>query len=133
MAAAPQAGKKAPPKKPVSGKAAGASTSTARSSGAKKKSTVKASSKRRPSVRRQAPTWRNSQRQPSRERYAEIEQALAARGYFGGEPKGEWSAESVEALKRFQADQKLAADGRINSMSLIALGLGPKRAQNSLP
>ena len=34
-------------------------------------------------------------------------------------------ADSVDALKRFQADQNLMPDGKINSFSLIALGLGP--------
>lgn len=33
----------------------------------------------------------------------------------------------MEALKRFQADQNLDADGKIGALSLIALGLGPKR------
>jgi hypothetical protein len=33
----------------------------------------------------------------------------------------------VEALKRFQADQNLTPDGKLGSLSLIALGLGPKR------
>ena len=32
----------------------------------------------------------------------------------------------MEALKRFQDDQSLKASGRINSLSLIALGLGAK-------
>ena len=39
----------------------------------------------------------------------------------------QWGPESVDALKRFQADQNLMPDGKINSLSLIALGLGPKR------
>jgi hypothetical protein len=40
---------------------------------------------------------------------------------------GEWGATSVDALKRFQHDQNLTEDGKIGSVSLIALGLGPKR------
>ena len=39
---------------------------------------------------------------------------------------GAWGPESVEALKRFQHDQNLVEDGKIGSLSLIALGLGPK-------
>jgi hypothetical protein len=40
---------------------------------------------------------------------------------------GTWSQNSVDALKRFQQDQNLDPSGKINSLSLIALGLGPKR------
>jgi len=37
----------------------------------------------------------------------------------------------VDALKRFQHDQSLIEDGKIGSLSLIALGLGPKRGGTS--
>jgi len=73
-------------------------------------------------------TWRNRQTVPSPERYKEIEGALAAKGYLPAEHvNGKWDAASIEALKKFQADQNIAASGKINSLSLIALGLGPKR------
>ncbi len=70
---------------------------------------------------------RSYQQAPTADRYKEIQQALAAKGYLHGEPSGQWGAESADALKRFQADQNLMPDGKINSLSLIALGLGPKR------
>jgi peptidoglycan hydrolase-like protein with peptidoglycan-binding domain len=70
---------------------------------------------------------RSFQQVPSPERYKEIQQALASKGYLQGEATGEWGAESVDALKRFQTDQNLMPDGKISSLSLIALGLGPKR------
>lgn len=70
---------------------------------------------------------RSYQQTPTPERYKEIQQALSGKGYFHGEPTGEWSSDSQDALKRFQADQHLTADGKLSSMSLIALGLGPKR------
>lgn len=57
----------------------------------------------------------------------EIQQALASRGYFTGTADGVWGPDSVEALKRFQRDQNIADDGKIGALSLIALGLGPKR------
>jgi hypothetical protein len=69
-----------------------------------------------------------AQQQPSAERYKEIQQALAERGYFHGDPNGTWGSESIDSLKRFQHDQSLAEDGKIGSLSLIALGLGPKRS-----
>ena len=74
-----------------------------------------------------AKTRRSYQQAPTEDRYKEIQQALATRGYLQGEPTGAWGPESVEALKRFQADQNLTADGKLNALSLIAMGLGPKR------
>jgi hypothetical protein len=38
----------------------------------------------------------------------------------------------VDAMKRFQAAQNLDASGKINSLSLIALGLGPKHDSASV-
>ncbi len=70
-----------------------------------------------------------SQRQPAPERYKEIQEALAKRGYFQGSPDGVWGASSVDAMRRFQEEQNLDASGKINSLSLIALGLGPKYDQ----
>jgi peptidoglycan hydrolase-like protein with peptidoglycan-binding domain len=57
----------------------------------------------------------------------EIQQALADQGYYSGDINGVWGPESVEALKRFQADQNLTVDGKLGALSIIALGLGPKR------
>lgn len=79
------------------------------------------------------PSWRSRQQKPARERYREIEQALASRGYLAGQATGDWSADSVEALKQFQTDQKLKASGKIDSLSLIALGLGPPRSTPKPP
>ena len=78
---------------------------------------------------------RSSQQAPTPERYKEIQQSLASKGYMSGEPSGKWDTESGEALKRFQTDQNLTPDGKLNSLSLIALGLGPKRltAQSHTP
>jgi hypothetical protein len=66
------------------------------------------------------------QQHPEQNRYQDIQKALQERGYFKGQPTGEWKDDSTDALKRFQADQKLPNDGKINSLTLIGLGLGPK-------
>jgi hypothetical protein len=63
---------------------------------------------------------------PDPERYQQIQQALAGKGYFKGAVNGQWGDDSVDALKRFQLDQKLDNDGRLNALTLIGLGLGPK-------
>jgi len=70
---------------------------------------------------------RSRQLNPTPDRYKEIQQALAAKGYLSPEEaNGQWSDGSTAALKKFQSDQNLDASGKINSLSLIALGLGPK-------
>jgi hypothetical protein len=74
-----------------------------------------------------AKTWRNRQTTPTPERYKEIQEALVAKGYLkADDATGSWGQSSVEALKRFQMEQNIESTGKINSLSLIALGLGPK-------
>lgn len=65
---------------------------------------------------------------PTPERYKEIQQALVARGYLKSEPSGVWDADSIDAMTRFQNDQKLPATGKLTAASLIKLGLGPSTA-----
>lgn len=109
--------KKASPKQ----KAAAASTKT---SATGKKSRGKSFSRK--SKARVAARPRGQQA-PTPERYREIQQALAERGYLQGEPSGVWDQESTAALRRFQEDKKIEATGKLSSLSLIYLGLGPKR------
>jgi len=74
-----------------------------------------------------------TQQQPTTDRYKEIQQALAEKGYFSGPLDGNWGPDSTEALKRFQREQNLDADGKIGALSLMALGLGPRRGTASAP
>jgi hypothetical protein len=95
------------------------------------KSTAKKGGKKAPVKR---VTWRNRQTAPTQARYREIQEALAAKGYLAAEAAtGLWGQTSIDALKRFQTDQKIDSSGKINSLSLIALGLGPKRDAVVLP
>jgi hypothetical protein len=115
--------KKAPAKKSPTKTAAKSSTRKSSS-----KSTSKASAKKAP-----AKTWRNRQVAPTPARYREIQEALASKGYLQpDEVTGQWTPTSVDALKRFQADQNIESSGKINSLSLIALGLGPKRENTAV-
>jgi peptidoglycan hydrolase-like protein with peptidoglycan-binding domain len=82
--------------------------------------------------RKNKPAGPSYQTHPDPARYQQIQQALAERGYFKGVVNGIWGDDSVDALKRFQADQKLEDDGKINSLTLIGLGLGPKRDTSSV-
>jgi len=98
------------------------------------KSTAKKSSSKKSPARSSGPYWRSMQRAPSPERYKEIQQALANKGYLQtASPNGIWDSNSVEALKKFQQDQNLGASGKIDSLSLIALGLGPRRDPQPAP
>jgi len=105
----------------------------------KKKSTPKKTASHKKSSSKKAPaksasSWRGAQRTPTPERYKEIQQALADKGYLQtASPSGVWDNTSVEALKRFQEDQNLGATGKIDSLSLIALGLGPRRDPQAAP
>jgi hypothetical protein len=97
-----------------------------------KKSSSSTSAKKAPAKKKgpakKATTWRNRQLAPTPERYHEIQDALVAKGYLKSEEaNGTWNQNSVDALKKFQADQNIETSGKINSLSLIALGLGPKR------
>jgi Putative peptidoglycan binding domain len=83
----------------------------------------------RPTRARTSPTY---QQHPDPDRYQEIQKALAERGYFKGQVNGQWGDDSIDALKRFQADQKLPDDGKINALTLIGLGLGPKHENNAV-
>lgn len=85
--------------------------------------------KHKRSARKAGPSY---QLHPDPQRYQEIQKVLADKGYFKGEVNGQWGDDSVDALKRFQADKKLPNDGKINSLSLIGLGLGPKHNGSSV-
>ena len=98
-----------------------------------KESTGKANSKKsanakksKKSAVRRGPA-RAIQSSPTPDRYKEIQEALVAKGYLSADQaNGRWTDDSTEALKKFQSDQSLDPTGKINSLSLIALGLGPK-------
>ena len=96
--------------------------------------TKKSGAASRKGSRRSATTWRNRQLTPTPERYKQIQQALSSKGYLSPEQAtGKWDDTSTAALRKFQADQNLDANGKINSLSLIALGLGPQREVAAKP
>jgi hypothetical protein len=113
-------------------KSSGTKTKAAAKSPASKtrKTAARSGSSKKSAKKGPVRSWRTSQQQPAPERYREIQQALIGRGYLEGPATGVWGAESMEALKKFQLDQNLKGDGKLDSLSLIALGLGPKRTAN---
>ncbi len=74
------------------------------------------------------------QLQPEPQRIREIQQALSQRGY-AVEPTGVWDAATVEALRKFQEDHdinNLSGRGKLDPLTLIALGLGPAHTRPPL-
>jgi peptidoglycan hydrolase-like protein with peptidoglycan-binding domain len=135
--AAPPAKKKslAVRKTGVAGKSSVAATrpTTALQKNVAKKRAAATSANHKKTPAKPAVSWRNRQLQPTQERYKEIQQALLAKGYLPPEQaNGLWGQNSADALKQFQTAQNITASGKINSLSLIALGLGPKH-EDTLP
>ncbi len=100
---------------------------SAKSSKNSKTAPKSSKSKSQPSAKRKKrpPT----QQTPDPARIREIQEALTARGY-PVEVTGSWDPQTAGALKRFQEDNKienLSGLGKLDSLTLIALGLGPNR------
>jgi peptidoglycan hydrolase-like protein with peptidoglycan-binding domain len=105
-------------------------STTQAKAGSKSSKTKKTASskKRRKSSSRRAAARSKRPRSPEPDRIKEIQTALATRGY-NVEPNGVWDSRSVEAVKKFQDDNEiknLTGKGKLDSLTLIALGLGPK-------
>lgn len=107
-----------------------AATKSAPGAAPKAATQKKTTAKKTATARRRAPVKTAPARQnaPSAERIREIQQALTDRGY-PVEPTGVWGPQLVEALKKFQDDhdiKNLSGRGKLDSLTLIALGLGPR-------
>jgi len=105
---------------------AGTKGAAASNGAASRKTTASRRKKGRGRARQSAQTWRSRQLVPTPERYTAIQEALIRKGYLQGIATGQWDQASADALRRFQQDQNLEPSGKLNSLSLIALGLGPK-------
>ena len=56
-------------------------------------------------------------------RALQIQQALASRGFYGGEMTGVYDEATIDAMRRFQASRKIAATGYPTAHALKRLGL----------
>ena len=119
-------------KTPSSGPAASGAKQPARrpaASNPPRRSSAPSTRSRRTATRRRpaaTPAAGPAQIRPTRERYAQIQTALAQAGYFQEPANGNWGTSSVNALAYFQKDHGLEPTGKIDAPSLIRLGLGPK-------
>jgi peptidoglycan hydrolase-like protein with peptidoglycan-binding domain len=123
-------GKTARSKSAAASKSSAGQATAGKSSSSRRRLAGKKGSKGSKTVRE---TWRNRQLAPTTERYREIQQALIDKGYSSEPASGVWGPQWADALKRFQRSQNLEPAGKLDSLSLIALGLGPKRDANATP
>jgi peptidoglycan hydrolase-like protein with peptidoglycan-binding domain len=101
----------------------------------KKPSSVRHSSRRKPTRRTASARSRRSRHISHRQRLArirmesdrvrEIQEALSRAGYYQGEPTGNWDVQTREAMQRFQTEQGFPVTGLPEAKSLMKLGLGP--------
>jgi hypothetical protein len=124
---APTPAKKATAPAPKTSTAKKAPAKSTTTTAAKKTAAKKTVAKRKTTAKKRVVARRRTQAHPTPERYTEIQEALIGRGLLQGPATGRWEADSVAALKQFQTSQKLEPNGKINALSLIRLGLGPKR------
>src|ERR1035438_7504525 len=108
--------KKAPVKKAVVKSAARKSAVPSKTGAVVHTVAAKKSAKKVPIKRT---TWRNRQATPGSDRYREIQNALVAKGYLPADAaSGAWDQASADALKKFQSEQNIDSNGKINSLSL---------------
>ena len=113
--------------KSTNSKSSGSKTSSASGSQTKARSAPKAKAPaRRRAATRRAPSAPAAQSRPTKDRYLEIQKALADAGYDPGPANGTWGDSSVKALQQFQQDQGIDPSGKIDALTLIRLDLGPK-------
>lgn len=121
-----------PPAKKSAPKAKAGSSAKAAPKGSASRSASKRSGARKATPVRHRPA---TQQQPDAQRIREIQEALSAKGY-PVEVNGVWGPESVQALSKFQEDQNInnmSGRGKLDSLTLIALGLGPQRGTPTPP
>jgi peptidoglycan hydrolase-like protein with peptidoglycan-binding domain len=108
----------------------GASTvgQTAKNAKPKPSSTKHRSIAHHPRSYRRTSRRERGQRVPTPERIAEIQNALAKDGSFGGAPNGKWDAATVDAVKKFQDSHGLSPTGKLDAKTLQKLGLGSQTA-----
>jgi hypothetical protein len=119
--------KKPATKKAVPGTASKTAASKTGGKPAPKGKTSASTRKGKGPARPVASSLRSRQQAPTQERYKEIQQALTDKGYLKSAPNGVWDAQSVDALKQYQAANNMPVTGKLTAPALIGLGLGPKR------
>jgi peptidoglycan hydrolase-like protein with peptidoglycan-binding domain len=108
---------------------ASSSKSTRTTSKPAKKSGVKSSSKtstrKKTASRSKKPRRKviRGQRTIESARVVEIQNALAAAGYYKQEPSGQWDDSTTKAMSAYQQDNGFRTTGKPDALSLTKLGL----------
>ena len=105
-------------------KSAGTTSKTTKKSGVKSSSKTSTPKKKTASSakksRRKVP---QGQRTIESARVLEIQNALAAAGYYKQEPSGEWDDSTSKAMSAYQQDNGFRTTGKPDALSLKKLGL----------
>jgi peptidoglycan hydrolase-like protein with peptidoglycan-binding domain len=120
LAAVPQSSSKNPPKKAAPAK------STATTKAVPSQSAPQSAANKSAAAKKKRIAAAPKQNAPTQDRMREIQQALTQKG-FTVAPSGMLDPATADALRRFQGQQNLPSTGKLDSMTLISLGLGPKR------
>jgi hypothetical protein len=119
----------AAPSKPPAQKTAAMKTVVTKTP-ARKTAATKTTSSKGTASRRNSRNSTPRQLAPTSDRYREIQDALASKGYLSSPGTGVWDQQSMDAMKRFQQDQKLEPTGKLTARSLTALGLNGKQPES---
>jgi Putative peptidoglycan binding domain len=116
---------KAAPQTPsTSSKSTGTASKTVKKSGAK--SPRKTSTQKKKTASRSKKSSRKApkgQRTIESARVLEIQNALAAAGYYKQEPNGQWDDSTSRAMSSYQQDNGFRTTGKPDALSLKKLGL----------
>jgi hypothetical protein len=89
-------------------------------SASKKKSTTKKTASR---SKKKSRKFVRGQRTIESARVLEIQNALAAAGYYEEEPNGQWDDSTTKAMSEYQQDNGFRTTGKPDALSLKKLGL----------
>jgi peptidoglycan hydrolase-like protein with peptidoglycan-binding domain len=96
-------------------------------------SSTTAAKKKRSSKKHHGSKREPTQKAPTPQRISEIQSALARGGYYQGTPNGKWDSNTVAAMQKFQSENGLSSNGKIDASSLQKLGLGSGTAGVDAP
>ena len=115
-----QAAPQTPSAKP---KSTGTVSKTAKKSGVKSSSKTSARKKTASRSKKSRSKAPRGQRTIESARVLEIQNALAAAGYFKQEPNGQWDDSTTKAMSTYQQDNGFRTTGKPDALSLKKLGL----------
>jgi hypothetical protein len=104
-------------------KSTGTVSKTAKKSGVKSSSKTSARKKTASRSKKSRSKAPRGQRTIESARVLEIQNALAAAGYFKQEPNGQWDDSTTKAMSTYQQDNGFRTTGKPDALSLKKLGL----------